>query len=152
MEKKTPPRKGWLRAAALAKGAARLSYAGALVGSLLNLRYMQSVAAPSYTGQLHGLLSALYSIFLLFLPLMAVVLSGDLLAAYCRMRGETGRDCSLGDYLGSPEGWTELRSLAGKTLATYLLPLLVCGLLMLLALVLGILQPMVDIWRDSWRP
>lgn len=92
---------------------------------------MQSVAAPSYTGQLHGLLSALYSIFLLFLPLMAVVLSGDLLAAYCRMRGETGRDCSLGDYLGSPEGWTELRSLAGKTLATYLLPLLVCGLLML---------------------
>ena len=152
MEKKAPPRKGWLRAAALAKGAARLSYAGALVGSLLNLRYMQSVAAPSYTGQLHGLLSALYSIFLLFLPLMAVVLSGDLLAAYCRMRGETGRDCSLGDYLGSPEGWTELRSLAGKTLATYLLPLLVCGLLMLLALVLGILQPMVDIWRDSWRP
>ena len=112
---------------------------------------MQSVAAPSYTGQLHGLLSALYSIFLLFLPLMAVVLSGDLLAAYCRMRGETGRDCSLGDYLGSPEGWTELRSLAGKTLATYLLPLLVCGLLMLLALVPGILQPMVDIWRDS-RP
>ena len=152
MEKKAPPRKGWLRAAALAKGAARLSYAGALVGSLLNLRYMQSVAAPSYTGQLHGLLSALYSIFLLFLPLMAVVLSGDLLAAYCRMRGETGRDCSLGDYLGSPEGWTELRSLAGKTLATYLLPLLVCGLLMLLALVPGILQPMVDIWRDSWRP
>jgi len=113
---------------------------------------MQSVAAPSYTGQLHGLLSALYSIFLLFLPLMAVVLSGDLLAAYCRMRGEPGRDCSLGDYLRSPEGWTELRSLAGKTLATYLLPLLVCGLLMLLALVLGILQPMVDIWRDSWRP
>ncbi len=52
MEKKTPPRKGWLRAASLAKGAARLSYAGALVGSLLNLlnlRYMQSVAAPSYT-------------------------------------------------------------------------------------------------------
>ena len=73
---------------------------------------MQSVAAPRYTGQLHGLLSALYSIFLLFLPLMAVVLSGDLLAAYCRMRGETGRDCSLGEYLGSPEGWTELRHLA----------------------------------------
>lgn len=155
MEKKTPPRKGWLRAAALAKGAARLSYAGALVGSLLNLlnlRYMQSVAAPSYTGQLHGLLSALYSIFLLFLPLMAVVLSGDLLAAYCRMRGETGRDCSLGEYLGSPEGWTELRHLAGKALPSYLMVLLVCGLLMLLVQVLGILQPMVDIWRDSWRP
>ena len=44
---------------------------------------------------MRGLLSALYSIFLLFLPLMAVVLSGDLLAAYCRMRGETGRDLSL---------------------------------------------------------
>ena len=114
MEKKTPPRKGWLRAAALAKGAARLSYAGAILGGLFTLRYQQSEAAPSYTilsGQMRGLLSALYSIFLLFLPLMAVVLSGDLLAAYCRMRGETGRDCSLGDYLGSPEGWTELRHL-----------------------------------------
>ena len=97
MEKKTPPRKGWLRAASLAKGAARLSYAGAILGGLFTLRYQQSEAAPSYTGQLHGLLSALYSIFLLFLPLMAAVLSGDLLAAYCRMRGETGRDCSLGD-------------------------------------------------------
>ena len=152
MEKKTPPRKGWLRAAALAKGAARLSYAGAILGGLFTLRYQQSVAAPSYTGQLHGLLSQLFFLFLLLLPLMAAALSGDLLAAYCRMRGETGRDCSLGDYLRSPEGWTELRSLAGKTLATYLLPLLVCGLLMLLALVPGILQPMVDIWRDSWRP
>lgn len=101
---------------------------------------------------MRGLLSQLFFLFLLLLPLMAAVLSGDLLAAYCRMRGETGRDCSLGDYLRSPEGWTELRSLAGKTLATYLLPLLVCGLLMLLALVLSILQPMVDIWRDSWRP
>lgn len=155
METNKPARKGWLRAAALAKGAARLSYAGALVGSLLNLRYMQSVAAPSYTvlsGQLHGLLSALSSIFLLLLPLMAAVLSGDLLAAYCRMRGETGRDCSLGEYLGSPEGWTELRHLAGKALPSYLMVLLVCGLLMLLVQVLGILQPMVDIWRDSWRP
>lgn len=152
MEKKTPPRKGWLRAASLAKGAARLSYAGAILGGLFTLRYQQSEAAPSYTGQLHGLLSALYSIFLLFLPLMAVVLSGDLLAAYCRMRGETGRDCSLGEYLGSPEGWTELRHLAGKALPSYLMVLLVCGLLMLLVQVLGILQPMVDIWRDSWRP
>ena len=155
MEKKTPPRKGWLRAAALAKGAARLSYAGAILGGLFTLRYQQSEAAPSYTilsGQMRGLLSQLFFLFLLLLPLMAAVLSGDLLAAYCRMRGETGRDCSLGDYLGSPEGWTELRSLAGKTLATYLLPLLVCGLLMLLVQVLGILQPMVDIWRDSWRP
>lgn len=155
MEPNKPAHRGWLRAASLAKGAVRLSFVGALVGSLLNLRYMQSVAAPSYTvlsGQLHGLLRALSSIFLLILPLMAVVLSGDLLAAYCRMRGETGRDCSLGDYLGSPEGWTALRSLAGKTLASFLLPLLVCGLLMLLALVLGMLQPMVDIWRASWRP
>lgn len=155
MEKKTPPRKGWLRAAALAKGAARLSYAGVILGGLFTLRYQQSEAAPSYTilsGQMRGLLSQLFFLFLLLLPLMAAVLSGDLLAAYCRMRGETGRDCSLGDYLGSPEGWTELRSLAGKTLATYLLPLLVCGLLMLLVQVLGILQPMVDIWRDSWRP
>ena len=101
---------------------------------------------------MRGLLSQLFFLFLLLLPLMAAVLSGDLLAAYCRMRGETGRDCSLGDYLGSPEGWTELRHLAGKTLATYLLPLLVCGLLMLLVQVMGILQPMVDIWRDSWRP
>ena len=155
MEKKTPPRKGCLRAASLAKGAARLSYAGAILGGLFTLRYQQSEAAPSYTilsGQMRGLLSQLFFLFLLFLPLMAAVLSGDLLAAYCRMRGETGRDCSLGEYLGSPEGWTELRSLAGKTLATYLLPLLVCGLLMLLVQVLGILQPMVDIWRDSWRP
>ena len=101
---------------------------------------------------MRGLLSQLFFLFLLLLPLMAAVLSGDLLAAYCRMRGETGRDCSLGEYLGSPEGWTELRHLAGKALPSYLLPLLVCGLLMLLALVLSILQPMVDIWRDSWRP
>ena len=49
MEKKTPPRKGWLRAASLAKGAARLSYAGARLGGLFTLRYQQSEAAPSYT-------------------------------------------------------------------------------------------------------
>lgn len=107
MEKKTPPRKGWLRAAALAKGAARLSYAGAILGGLFTLRYQQSEAAPSYTilsGQMRGLLSQLFFLFLLLLPLMAAALSGDLLAAYCRMRGETGRDCSLGEYLGSPEG------------------------------------------------
>ena len=163
MEKKTPPRKGWLRAAALAKGAARLSYAGAILGGLFTLRYQQSEAAPSYTilsGQMRGLLSQLFFLFLLLLPLMAAALSGDLLAAYCRMRGETGLDCSLGEYLGSPEGWTELRHLAGKALPSYLmvllvcglLMLLVCGLLMLLVQVLGILQPMVDIWRDSWRP
>ena len=54
---------------------------------------------------MRGLLSQLFFLFLLLLPLMAAVLSGDLLAAYCRMRGETGRDCSLGEYLGSPEGW-----------------------------------------------
>ena len=117
MEKKTPPRKGRLRAASLAKGAARLSYAGAILGGLFTLRYQQSEAAPSYTilsGQMRGLLSQLFFLFLLLLPLMAAVLSGDLLAAYCRMRGETGRDCSLGDYLGSPEGWTELRHLQAK--------------------------------------
>ena len=49
MEKKTPPRRGWLRAAALTKGAARLSYAGAILGGLFTLRYQQSEAAPSYT-------------------------------------------------------------------------------------------------------
>ena len=90
MEKKTPPRKGWLRAASLAKGAARLSYAGAILGGLFTLRYQQSEAAPSYTilsGQMRGLLSQLFFLFLLLLPLMAAVLSGDLLAAYCRMRG-----------------------------------------------------------------
>ena len=53
---------------------------------------------------MRGLLSQLFFLFLLLLPLMAAVLSGDLLAAYCRMRGETGLDCSLGEYLGSPEG------------------------------------------------
>ena len=86
MEKKTPPRKGWLRAAALAKGAARLSYAGAILGGLFTLRYQQSEAAPSYTilsGQMRGLLSQLFFLFLLLLPLMAAALSGDLLAAYC---------------------------------------------------------------------
>ena len=93
---------------------------------------------------MRGLLSQLFFLFLLLLPLMAAALSGDLLAAYCRMRGETGRDCS--------QGWTELRHLAGKALPSYLMVLLVCGLLMLLVQVLGILQPMVDIWRDSWRP
>ena len=85
---------------------------------------------------MRGLLSQLFFLFLLLLPLMAAVLSGDLLAAYCRMRGETGRDCSLGEYLGSPEGWTELRHLAGKALPSYLMVLLVCGLLMLLVQVL----------------
>lgn len=36
---------------------------------------------------MRGLLSQLFFLFLLLLPLMAAVLSGDLLAAYCRMRG-----------------------------------------------------------------
>ena len=38
-----------MRAASLAKGAARLSYAGAILGGLFTLRYQQSEAAPSYT-------------------------------------------------------------------------------------------------------
>ena len=155
METNKPVHRGWLRAASLVKGAARLSAAGVLAVQSLAPVFQQRGTEPALgilSGRGQALLSQLFFLFLLILPLGAVWFSGDLLAAYCRMRGETGRDCSLGEYLVSPEGWTALRSLAGKTLASYLLPLLVCGLLMLLVQALGLLQPMVDIWRDSWRP